>query len=119
MEYCAWCSKELIAEGKRVDLCLPCNKAYNLKKEYRDLKRFNFPIDDPGDEEYKALIHMNTNQLCQNIMDDRILKKKMEIQAGWTDKQRDRRSVYKKKDTYALLRYVSLVSRSGVSYRSI
>jgi hypothetical protein len=119
MKYCAWCSKKLTAKATRVDLCLLCNKGYDLKKKYRDLERFEFPHDDPCDDEYKALVHMNTNQLCQNVMSERIRRKTAEIQDGWTDKQRARRAVYKKKDTYVLLRFKSLLSQRGVLYRSI
>ena len=119
MAYCAWCSRELVVEAKRVDLCLLCSKGYDLKKQYRDLERFNFPHDDPCDDEYKALVHMNTNQLCQDVMDERIRRKTAELQDGWTDKQRARRAVYKKKDIYVLLRYKSLASRRSVLYRSI
>ena len=119
MKYCTWCSKDIVPGVKRLDLCLGCNKAYSLKKQYKDLERFNFPHDDPGDVEYKALCHMNTNSLCQDVMEDRIRRMTAELQAGWTNNQEERRSVYKKKDTYPLLRYKSSVTRRGVLYRSI
>ena len=118
MAYCEWCSKEHDETSERKDLCPMCSKRWRGKKNFIDIKELGLSQDDPGDEEYRALIHMNTCQFAQEVMDRRIARMKYEIESGWDDKVRERRAVAKKKQCYVLLEYNSYQTRRFNMYRS-
>ena len=114
MEYCSWCSKDIVEVKNRDDLCGFCDKRYWVKKNFSDPERGYLHKDDPSDEEYRALIHMNTCQFAQETMRKRISRVKALIQAQWTPEQEQRRAVVKKKVTYSLHSYTSFRSRSYI-----
>ena len=118
MAYCKWCSREHNETSDRKDLCPMCSKRWRGKKNFIDIKELGLTKDDPGDEEYRALVHMNTCQFAQEVMDRRIARMKYEIEATWDDKVRERRAVAKKKQCYVLLKYNTYQMRKYSMYRS-
>lgn len=117
MEYCNWCSRDIVEVKNRDDLCGFCDKRYWVKKNFSDPERGYLHEDDPSDEEYRALVHMNTCQFAQETMRKRIERMKSLIQAQWTPEQEQRRAVFKKKVTYNLHRYTSFRSQNCVYLR--
>ena len=117
MEYCSWCSRDIVGIRERADLCAFCNKRYWVKKNFSDPERGYLHKDDPSDEEYRALIHMETCQFAQETMRKRIQRMKSIIQAQWTPEQEQRRAVFKKKVTYSLHKYTTFRSQNCVYLR--
>jgi hypothetical protein len=114
MEYCNWCSRDIVEIRERDDLCSFCNKRYWVKKNFNDPERGYLHDDSPVDEEYRALVLMETDQFAQRTMDQRILRMKSIIQAHWTPEQEQRRAVVKKKVSYSLHNYASYRSRNNI-----
>ena len=107
MANCSWCSKDIGEVKNRDDLCGFCDKRYWVKKNFSDPERGYLHKDDPSDEEYRALVHMNTCREAQKVMRKRISRMKEIIQAQWTSEQEQRRAVFKKKVTYSLLKFTT------------
>ena len=88
-------------------LCGLCSRGYNAKLAYVGPTDYPLPVDDASDEELMALVSMNYCDESAEIMDRRIERMTAEIQAGWTDKTREKRSVTKKKSQSRLPSYHS------------
>jgi hypothetical protein len=117
MKYCSWCSKDILEVKNRDDLCAFCDKRYWVKKNFSpvlDPERGYLYKDNPTDDEYRALIHMNTCQAAQEIMRKRISRMKSIIQAHWTPEQEQRRAGTSSKVSHKLHNYNSFETRSGV-----
>ena len=112
MEYCSWCSKDILEVKNRDDLCGLCDRRYWEKKNFYPVhpECIYLHKDDPSDNEYRALVHMNTCQFAQEVMHERISRIKTIIQAHWTSEQEQRRAVTKAEVTYNFHSYDSLQS---------
>jgi hypothetical protein len=82
-------------------LCGRCSDDIKAKREYSSETKYNLPEDDTTEEEFLALISLNISSEAQRVMEKRIERVTKLIQDNWTDAQRERRSVSKKK-SYSL-----------------
>ena len=80
------------------ELCGRCSDDVRAKREYVHDARFNLPEDDTTEEEMLALVCLNISTEAQRVMDKRIERVTKQIQDGWTDAQREKRVVAKKKN---------------------
>ena len=83
-------------------LCGRCTDDLVVKRDHSSDSRFGLPDDKVSEEELRALICLNVNPEAQEIMDERIKRMTREIQDSWTDAQREKRSVAKKKSCQPL-----------------
>jgi hypothetical protein len=95
---CKACRLMIIKRNpKTPGLCGQCSRGYRAKVNYVAPTDYPLPDDDASDEELLALVSMNYSDESAEIMDKRIERMKAEIQAVWSDKTREKRSVAKKK----------------------
>ena len=90
-----------------------------MKADFQDLERFNMPPDNPSDDEYRALVQMDTCNAAQEIMNKRIKRITERFKDQWDDHTREKRSMYKKKVYYVPPQYNLLQTRTYVLFRSI
>ena len=78
-------------------LCGRCSDDLVAKRNYEPDPRYNLPADEATEEELRALICLNVNSDAQEVMQKRIERMTRKIQDNWSDGQRERRAVSKKK----------------------
>jgi len=89
-----------------------------MKADFQDLGRFNMPPDNPSDDEYRALVQMDTCNEAQEIMNKRIIRITECFKDRWNDHTREKRSMYKKKMYCIPPQYDLLQTRTYVLFRS-
>lgn len=118
---CDWCESHILTPNtENPQLCGHCNRVRHSKSIYETPKQFGLPPDEgTSEDEYMALVLMDTSTAAQEIMDVRILRVKEQIQDTWNDLTRERRSMYKKKVTSIAPRYRSWATRNYVFFEGV